>query len=78
MDLVHCHGNLYDVTRTLKVKPNNRVARSCKETLSLPTPSNIILCNRPSFHKYYSNEKPFSAPLNVTKHEFDSRKAPFK
>ena len=37
--------------------------KSCKETYSLPTPLNILLCNLPSFHKQYSNEKPFRASL---------------
>ena len=30
----------------------------------MPTPLNILLCNLPSFHKQYSNEKPFRASLN--------------
>ena len=30
-------------------------------TYCLPTPLNILLCNLPSFHKQYSNEKPFRA-----------------
>ena len=29
----------------------------------MPTPLNILLCNLPSFHKQYSNEKPFRASL---------------
>ena len=31
----------------------------------MPTPLNLFLCNLPSFHKQYSNEKPFRASLNV-------------
>ena len=30
---------------------------------SLSTPLNTLLCNLPSFHKHYSNEKPFRASL---------------
>ena len=30
----------------------------------MPTPLNILLCNLPSFHKQYSNEKPFRASLS--------------
>ena len=31
----------------------------------MPTPLNILLCNLPSFHKQYSNEKPFRASLTI-------------
>ena len=34
-----------------------------KTSNSLPTPLNILLCNLPSLHKQYSNEKPFRASL---------------
>ena len=30
----------------------------------MSTPLNIVLCNLPSFHKHYSNEKRFRASLN--------------
>ena len=59
VDLMHCHGNWYDVTSTLKVKPNNRVARRH----SLFTPLHILLCNLLSFHKHYNDKKPFRASL---------------
>ena len=34
----------------------------------MPTPLNILLCNLPSFHKQYSNEKPFRASLKGLGH----------
>ena len=31
----------------------------------MSTPLNTLLCNLPSFHKHYSNEKPFRASLTT-------------
>ena len=40
----------------------------------MPTPLNILLCNLPSFHKHYSNKKPFRASffLMVSMNAFHS------
>ena len=52
VDLTCCHGNRHDVTSTLKVLPNNRVA---KIFIVCPQDQSFFSFKLSSFHKHYGN-----------------------